>query len=148
MGACAINGNWYSAEIRRPLAFATSPAEYNVAAFLEADCLRDSITAAVFKSLLGPSSQLTFNKRRPSIALQTLSATTATAASLILPAKVTPEIFFDSLSSKLVSLPPIVGHRDSTAYFIPGNRKSMPNTASPFTFEGVSTRGKRCPTIL
>ena len=46
-----MKGNWYSAVIRRPLAFDTSPTEYKLAPFLEAACFRDSTTAAVLMTL-------------------------------------------------------------------------------------------------
>ena len=80
-----MKGNSYSAEMWRPVAFAGSPAKYRLAPFFDAACFNDAVTAAVFKSLFGPSSQVTLSTRRPSIAPQTLSATTATAESLILP---------------------------------------------------------------
>ena len=62
-----------------------SPAEYKLTPFFDAACFSDAMTAAVFRSLFGPSSQVTLSTRRPSIAPQTLSATTATAESPILP---------------------------------------------------------------
>src|SRR5256885_7415026 len=117
-----MNGNPYSAKMRRPPAFAASPAEYKLAAFFDAACFSDAVTAAVFKSLFGPSSHVTLSTRRPSRAPQTLSATTATAESPILPTKLTPETFFESLSSKLDTFPPITGHRDRTENLIPGKR--------------------------
>src|SRR5271170_1032952 len=133
--------------MRRPDAVDTSPVEYRVTALLEADFFNDESIAAEFKFLFGPSSHCTFSTRRPSIALQTLSATTATAESPIFPTNPTPEIFLDSLSSKLATFPPITGHRASTAYFMPERRKSMPNSALPSTFDGTSNRGKGLPTI-
>ncbi len=84
MAACAMKGSVYSAEIFFPEAFAGSPAKNKFAGFFDA-AFSEAMTAAVFRSLFAPSSQVTFNTRRPSIALQTLSATTATAESPILP---------------------------------------------------------------
>src|SRR5437660_10138760 len=100
MGACAIKGREYSAEIWRPETLAGSPAEYKFTPFFVAACFSDAITPAVLRSLFAPSSQLTYNVRRPSMAVQTLSATTATAEPPIFPTQPTPEIVFDSLSSK------------------------------------------------
>src|SRR5579863_4390855 len=148
IGACAIRGSWYSDSMRCPETFDTSPTEYRLTDLLSADFFRASNTAAELRSLFGPSSHCTLRVRRPSIAPQTLSATTATAESLIFPTKLTPAIFFESLSSKLATLPPITGQRASTACFMPGKRKSMPNSAVPSTLEGPSSRGKDLPTSL
>src|SRR5207245_885228 len=79
IGACAMKGNSYAACMRRPTAFETLPTEYSVAPFFEDDCFSESIVAAEVRSLLGPSSQVTLSRRRPSNAFQVLSATTATA---------------------------------------------------------------------
>jgi len=46
-----------------------------------------------------------------------------------------------SVSSKPLSLPPKTGQRRTVANFMPGTRKSNPNTAVPSTFEGMSSRG-------
>ena len=101
-----------------------------------------------FRSLLGPSSQVTFSARRALIAFHVLSATTAMAESLILSTKVTPGICLAAAASKSATLPPMTSQRASAAYFIPGTRKSIPYTAEPFTFDGVSRRGVDFPTIL
>ena len=101
-----------------------------------------------FRSLWGPSSQVTFSARRALIAFQVLSATTAIAESLILSTKVTPGICLAAAASKSATLPPMTSQRASAAYFIPGTRKSIPYTAEPFTFDGVSRRGVDFPTIL
>jgi hypothetical protein len=42
---------------------------------------------------------------------------------------------------------PNVGHRATTAKKIPGTRPSRPKRALPSTFDGISTRGRDCPTI-
>ena len=55
------------------------PPKYRLAPFFDAACFSDAMTAAVFRSLFGPSSHVTLSTRRPSIAPHTLSATTATA---------------------------------------------------------------------
>src|SRR4029079_5808846 len=86
--------------------------------------------------------------RRPSIAPQTEVATTATAESPSFPTWETPAILRDSVSSKLATLPPMTGHRASSAYFISGTRKSIPNIAVPLTFDGVSKRAMRLPISL
>jgi hypothetical protein len=49
-------------------------------------------------------------------------------------------IVFAWLSSTLPSFPPTTGLIASVAYFMPGNRTSIPNWAVPFTLEGVSSR--------
>src|ERR1700680_4654167 len=85
IGACAMEGSWYSAATCRPEAFATSPTEYRATALSDADFFKDAKIAAEFKSRLEPSSQVTLSVRRPSIAPQTLSATMAMAESLIFP---------------------------------------------------------------
>ncbi len=49
-------------------------------------------------------------------------------------------IAFALLSSTLRTLPPTTGLAATVAIFIPGNRTSMPYTAVPLTFAGVSSR--------
>src|SRR5438128_384589 len=66
-----------------------------------------------FRSLWGPSSQVTFSARRALIAFQVLSATTAIAESLILSTKVTPGICLAAAASKSATLPPMTSQRAS-----------------------------------
>src|SRR5437016_5678235 len=85
IGACAMNGSWYSALTRRPEALDVLPTEYRATALPAADFFSESKIAIEFRSRLGPSSQVTLSVRRPSIAPHTLSATMAIAESLIFP---------------------------------------------------------------
>src|SRR2546427_6009945 len=86
-----------------------------------------------------PSSQVICSARRPSIADQVLSATTATPEEICRMC-FTPRTVFAFESSKLFTFPPKTGQRATTACWIFGRRTSMPNPALPFTFEGVSRR--------
>src|SRR5262249_9039237 len=61
-----MKGSVYSAAILRPETFAGSPAEYMFTPFFDDACFIDARTAAVLRSLFGPSSHVTFSTRRPS----------------------------------------------------------------------------------
>ena len=76
---------------------------------------------------------------RPSIAVQVLSATTATPFEICTTC-LTPGTAFAFGASKLATLPPNTGQRATTAYSMPGRRTSIPNVALPSTFAGVSRR--------
>src|SRR5579885_3740020 len=108
-----MKGREYSAEMVRPPTLVTSPAAYMLAPCFEAASFSDFVTAALLRSLFGPSSHVTLRTRRPSIAPQTVSATTATAVSLDFPTKLTPGTFFASASLKFETFPPMMGQRES-----------------------------------
>src|SRR5438876_10001538 len=76
---------------------------------------------------------------RPSIALQVLSAITATPFE-IWTTFLTPGTAMAFDPSKLATLPSNTGQRSSDAYSIPGRFTSSPNPIEPFTFAGVSRR--------
>ena len=84
---------------------------------------------------------------RPSIALQVLSAITATPFE-ICTTFLTPGTAIAFVASKLATLPPNTGQRSSEAYSIPGRRTSSPNPMEPLTFAGVSRRLGEVPISL
>src|SRR5690242_16612430 len=94
-----------------------------------------------------PSSHLMVRALRPSIALQVLSAITATPFE-ICTTFFTPGTAMAFEPSKLATLPPNTGQRSSEAYSIPGRRTSRPNPAEPLTFSGVSRRLGEVPISL
>ena len=77
-----------------------------------------------------------------------MSATTATPSE-ICTTFLTPGIFIASSAPlKLIGLPPITGHWAKAAYSMPGSLTSMPNSALPSTFDGVSRRFTGLPITL
>ena len=84
---------------------------------------------------------------RPSIALQVLSAITATPFE-ICTTFLTPGTAFAFVASKLATLPPNTGQRSSAAYSMPGRRTSSPNPLEPLNFAGVSRRLGEVPISL
>src|ERR1041385_3382751 len=94
-----------------------------------------------------PSSHLMVSALRPSIALQVLSAMTATPLE-ISTTFLTPGTAMALEPSKLATLPPKTGQRSSEAYSMPGRLTSSPNPIEPLTFAGVSRRLGEVPITL
>src|SRR6185437_12715788 len=86
-----------------------------------------------------PSSHWMTRALRPSIALQVLSAITATPFE-ICTTFLTPGTVIAFEPSKLATLPSKTGQRSNEAYSIPGRRTSSPNPIEPLIFPGVSRR--------
>ena len=60
----------------------------------------------------------------------------------------TPGTAFALSALKLATLPPNTGQRTTRAMSMPGSFTSMPNTAVPLTFSGMSSRGSDLPEQL
>jgi len=60
----------------------------------------------------------------------------------------TPGMFSISKVSNLTGLPPNTGERATSAVNIPGKCTSIPNSAVPLIFEGVSNRSVGLPTCV
>ncbi len=86
-----------------------------------------------------PSSHSTRRASRATFACQKLSAITAIPAGMATTLR-TPGIERARASSKLFIFAPKIGGRAMTAVNIPGNFTSIPNSALPFNFSGVSSR--------
>ena len=103
--------------------------------------------SSVLSAAYGPSSHAITSAARPFLAAPIWSATTATASSSRTIWR-TPRTALALLSSTLFRRPPNTGDCASVAIFTPGGRASMPNTALPLTFAGVSSRLAGVPISL
>jgi hypothetical protein len=100
--------------------------------------------AAESSAPLGPPSKVAESASRPRSAAQVVSARTATPDGTSTTLR-TPGTASALAASNPVTLPPSAGGRATTPWSIPGTRTSMPNTAAPRVFRGVSRRGTAFP---
>ncbi len=150
IGACARNGNSYSAST---VVFAvwsavfTSPAAAAFMPSFVASARYSSRSFVVSSPAPVPGSQSTSSASRPSLAAQKWSATTATPEGTCTTAR-TPGTAFALSARNALTLPPKTGDRAIRAVFIPGICTSIANCAWPVTFCGESRRLVALPRIF
>jgi hypothetical protein len=103
-----------------------------------------AITLSLESDAFGPSSKLTGRSRSARAASQYVFPTTATPLG-IGTTSTTPGRRSAGSLSNVLTWPPNTGLCFTAAYSIPGTRTSMPKTAVPLSFAGISTRGSGRP---